>query len=170
MVGAATSPRNLNQGLMELGALVCLPRSPHCGSCPIRSHCRARASGDVERLPVRRPAPENRAMRIDLFVVQAADGSVLMEEASGQLMGGMIQLPQSAGLFQSAGVSFSPGVRFGRFRHTITNRRIVFDVHAAEVTNIADGRGDFVWIHPERLASVPHPSYVRKALSIAGLV
>ena len=29
------------QALMELGATVCTPQSPSCGSCPVREHCRA---------------------------------------------------------------------------------------------------------------------------------
>jgi A/G-specific adenine glycosylase len=39
-----------NQAVMELGATVCLPASPQCGSCPLRSRCRARRSGPVVRL------------------------------------------------------------------------------------------------------------------------
>ena len=170
LVGAAKSPRNMNQGLMELGALVCIPRAPRCPSCPLRNHCRGRASGQADRLPVRRAALENRALRVDLYVVRATDGSVLMEQATGTLMTGMYHLPQTSGLFESAGASFSPGPRLGGFRHTITNRRIQFNVHAAELENVADGPGDFFWVDPQRLASVPHPSYVRKALGIAGLL
>ena len=170
LVGAARSPRNLNQGLMELGALFCTPRAPRCTSCPLQDHCHGRASGQAERLPVRRVPAATRALKIDLFVVQSADGSVLMEAATGPLMAGMYHLPQTPGLFQSAGASLPPGLRLGRFRHTITNRRIQFNVLASEPENVADGPGDFFWVDPKRLAAVPHPSYVRKALGIAGLL
>ncbi|MEM7142669.1 MAG: A/G-specific adenine glycosylase [Actinomycetota bacterium] len=34
-----------NQGIMELGALVCTKRSPACGSCPVRRHCAWRGEG-----------------------------------------------------------------------------------------------------------------------------
>ena len=30
-----------NQAMMELGAVVCLKRTPRCGDCPVRRHCRA---------------------------------------------------------------------------------------------------------------------------------
>jgi A/G-specific adenine glycosylase len=170
LVGAARSPRNLNQGLMELGALFCTPRAPRCPACPLRKHCRGRASGEAERLPFRRAPAETRALKIDLYVVQSADGSVLMETANGPLMAGICHLPQSAGLFESAGASLPPGPLLGRFRHTITNRRIQFSVLASKPENVADGAGDFFWVDPKRLAAVPHPSYVRKALGIAGLL
>ena len=36
-------PGDYNQGLMELGATVCTPKSPKCGECPLQNQCRARA-------------------------------------------------------------------------------------------------------------------------------
>lgn len=44
--------RDFNQGLMELGALVCTPKKPDCASCPIAAWCRARALGLQEERPV----------------------------------------------------------------------------------------------------------------------
>jgi len=47
-------PRLVSQGLMELGALVCLPRQARCEVCPWFQECRARRMGRVEDLPERR--------------------------------------------------------------------------------------------------------------------
>lgn len=44
--------RFFNQALMELGALVCLPRSPRCDACPICDHCAAFTQGVVNERPV----------------------------------------------------------------------------------------------------------------------
>lgn len=41
------------QGLMDLGATVCTPRSPLCLLCPVRSDCLALQRGDPERYPVK---------------------------------------------------------------------------------------------------------------------
>ena len=49
-------PGDFNQALMELGAMVCTPRSPSCTSCPVSTHCEALAQGTVEE----RPAPKTR--------------------------------------------------------------------------------------------------------------
>ena len=43
--------RALNQGLMELGALVCLPRTPRCSVCPMEEVCLARIRGTVPLRP-----------------------------------------------------------------------------------------------------------------------
>jgi A/G-specific adenine glycosylase len=39
------------QAMMDLGATICRPRSPACGTCPLRSDCLAFASGEPERFP-----------------------------------------------------------------------------------------------------------------------
>ncbi len=41
------------QGLMDLGATICLPRSPQCLLCPVNAQCAGRLSGDPERFPIK---------------------------------------------------------------------------------------------------------------------
>jgi len=50
------------------------------------------------------------------------------------------------------------------FRHTITTRRIRFSVYAARLKSTLRDNGEYEWIDPSQLSSVPHPSYVAKAL------
>lgn len=55
---------HFNQALMELGALVCTPKSPRCLTCPVMEHCAARIAGCETSLPVKTkakpPRPEER--------------------------------------------------------------------------------------------------------------
>jgi A/G-specific adenine glycosylase len=55
------SPGDWNQAMMELGATICLPKSPRCEECPVRRFCRAYALGLANTLPAtrRKRAPEN---------------------------------------------------------------------------------------------------------------
>lgn len=57
---------DFNQALMELGAMVCTPRSPHCLTCPVMAQCSAREAGMEESLPIKKkakpPRPELRAV------------------------------------------------------------------------------------------------------------
>lgn len=56
-----------NQALMELGALVCLPRQQaRCPQCPVRDYCAAYAQGKVEALPVK---PSKKERKIELRTV-----------------------------------------------------------------------------------------------------
>ncbi|MHA0856456.1 A/G-specific adenine glycosylase [Paenibacillus sp. CMAA1364] len=55
---------HFNQALMELGALVCTPKSPYCLTCPVMEHCDARIAGKELELPIKSkskpPRPEQR--------------------------------------------------------------------------------------------------------------
>lgn len=48
---SAHRPGLVNEGLMELGALVCAPRNPACGICPLAGECLARKTGAQAVLP-----------------------------------------------------------------------------------------------------------------------
>jgi A/G-specific adenine glycosylase len=50
---AGPEPGAFNSALMELGALICTPRAPACGSCPVRSYCRASSPENIPRKSVR---------------------------------------------------------------------------------------------------------------------
>lgn len=42
-----------NQAMMDLGAMVCTPRSPRCADCPLQARCAARADATPEAFPVK---------------------------------------------------------------------------------------------------------------------
>lgn len=44
-----------NEGLMELGATVCVPDSPRCGQCPLRHHCSSNARNLTSAIPEPKP-------------------------------------------------------------------------------------------------------------------
>ncbi len=166
LVQASRSPRIFNQALMEIGALICRPRNPQCDRCPLRTECRAFARGRTALTPRKRAAPRN--LRIALYIVTDRRGRILMRRESGTLFDGMWVLP-----VEVLGSRFA--VLSGRFRHTITNRRITFSVHKTENRELrTENRklrteNGYKWIDPAALANIPHPSYVRKALVIAGV-
>jgi A/G-specific adenine glycosylase len=47
---------DFNQALMELGALVCTPKSPGCLTCPVMEHCAGRLAGREVELPIKTKA------------------------------------------------------------------------------------------------------------------
>ena len=159
------SPRALNQGLMEIGALVCKPRNPSCLLCPARDACVALATGRIDALPPPKPKKATRELRIPLYLIADAQGRVLMRRESGALMNDMYHLPHGdTSLLPGHPLDAKRLDLLGAFRHTITNRKIEFEVYVAEWRGRV--RGEFEWIDPDALDDVPHPSYVRKALRI----
>jgi A/G-specific adenine glycosylase len=162
MVQASKSPRALNQGLMELGALVCKPRNPACLVCPVHDACVARATGRIDELPPPKPKKATRELTIPLYLVRDRRGRVLMRRASGTLMDAMYHLPHGdTSLLDGEPFTAEARELLGTFRHTVTTRKIEFVVYAATVARRARG---YEWI--ENVDEVPHPSYVRKALRL----
>jgi len=75
---AMAMPR-YTQGMMDLGATVCLPSKPDCAACPVRGDCRAAAAGDPQRYPVRTRTLKRSSQSIWLLWAQADDGSVWLD-------------------------------------------------------------------------------------------
>ena len=171
LVAACKTPRDFNQGLMECGALICTPRNPDCPQCPVRAHCLAFATNRVDELPRAKEKQATRELRIPLYVVLDARGRVLMRREPGPLMNAMYHLPHgNASLLGGQPFAARTGALLGTFRHTVTNRRITFEVYAAKLPlRIRDSRDECAWIDPGNLRTVPHPSYVTKALKLAKL-
>jgi A/G-specific adenine glycosylase len=172
LVSASSSARQFNQSMMELGALVCRPSNPDCDHCPVRRDCAAFATGRTAELPRKPPKSDVRHLRIRLFLVRDGSGRILLQkEMEGRLMRSMYHLPHGdAGLLPGCATDLDSERVIGSFRHTVTNRRITFEVCAARTGSMRDTPGEFAWIAARDLHSVPHPSYVKKALRLAGLV
>lgn len=73
LVRVAKSPGAFNEGLMELGALVCTPRNPKCLSCPLRARCVAFERGTQDEIPARAVKPEKPVVFHTAVVVRAHD-------------------------------------------------------------------------------------------------
>ena len=99
----------LNQSLMELGALICTPRSPQCGVCPIRKQCIAQKNGLQDKLPNlgRREAATPR--RFMAFIVERNGKFLVRQRAPGGL---------NAHLWEFPNIEI-PGAGQGGVRHSV---------------------------------------------------
>jgi A/G-specific adenine glycosylase len=66
-------PALVNEGLMELGALVCTPKSPACGRCPLTRFCKAFSANAQDLFPPARSRKET--VDVGGFAVAAFAGS-----------------------------------------------------------------------------------------------
>lgn len=88
-----TMPR-YTQGLMDLGATICLLRQPQCLLCPVQKMCRGFATGEPGNYPVKTRKIKRSAQALSLLWARKPDGSVWLEKrpASG-IWGGLYCLP-----------------------------------------------------------------------------
>jgi A/G-specific adenine glycosylase len=74
-----TMPR-YTQGIMDIGATVCLPRNPACLVCPVQPLCVAAREGRPEAYPVKTRRTRRGAESLWLLHAQAGDGSVWLQK------------------------------------------------------------------------------------------
>lgn len=87
-------PGDFNQAMMELGALVCTPSTPHCDRCPLAEVCRAHDAGREEDYPV---TPESKSVPhhdIAVGLVFNDEGQLLIQRRPDEgLLGGLWEFP-----------------------------------------------------------------------------
>lgn len=72
------NPGDFNQGLMELGATICTPKSPKCLECPVRKHCQAYAEGIDDQLPVKIKPIKKKKVKFVVGIVENEKGEWLI--------------------------------------------------------------------------------------------
>ncbi len=176
-------PGDLNQALMELGALVCTPRSPRCADCPVRAHCLARALGRPERFPLRRRAEAAENVRVAVALVEHRGRVLLGRRAPGTPLSGAWDLPSAEipdgvpprrrlnTLLATFGVRARAGAMVARVRHAILHRRLAIEAIACRPEGrVAAARENARWVLPSELGGVAISAATRKILEAAGLV
>ncbi len=105
--------------LMELGALVCLPKKPQCLVCPVHAYCRAQ---EPETLPQKAPRRATIQLMEYAAWIVGAEG-VLLERQTGRRSGGLWSLPKME----------SPPATEALFQtiYPFTHHRVTLHVHAA---------------------------------------
>lgn len=89
-------PGDWAQALMDLGAMVCRPKSPLCDRCPVSAFCVALKTGDPARYPVKTKKADRPRREGVVWVMTDDRGRVgLVRRPDRGLLGGMLGLPTS---------------------------------------------------------------------------
>jgi A/G-specific adenine glycosylase len=109
------------QALMELGALICLPKNPRCQRCPAAELCRAKAWGAAERLPVKAEKKKPVVMERTILLITDGERVLLHRRPKGGLLAGLWEFPgREEGLLEELeSVDSRPGPKA---RHVFTHR------------------------------------------------
>ena len=128
-----------NESLMELGALVCTPRQPRCGVCPIAKHCVAYQEDRINHLPGTRRRIRATPRRFVAFVAQRG-GRFLVRQRPADVVNAHLWefpnlelAPEDSHLKQAAcnvlGVRAETLELLGTIKHSITRYRITLEAY-----------------------------------------
>jgi len=152
-----------NEAMMELGALVCLPKNPKCSDCPMQAVCAAFAKGDVGKYPKRK-----RKKKVPHIVVGAAvtvnrKGEVLIaQRKQNDMLGGLWEFPGgkqepdetieeciARELKEELGINIAVGDFFMTVKHAYSHFTMTMHVYRAKIIS---GRprpldcADYKWV------------------------
>jgi A/G-specific adenine glycosylase len=90
-----TACSRLNQSLMELGALVCMPRNPQCQICPVKNLCVACREARVGELPNLGKREAATARRFVAFVVERNGRFLVRQRPAGVVNAHLWEFPNA---------------------------------------------------------------------------
>jgi len=148
-------PGDFNQAVMELGAIICLPRQPRCMLCPVSELCVTHGE-----LPCVQK-PKRQRKREICYALDCRNGSVFLvqREKSASLMPGMWELPEIPSANGSAIICL-------RLRHSITVTNYVVNVVLGPAPQQIVGR----WITKSRIIGLPLTGLAQKILREAKVI
>lgn len=143
-------PGDFNQAIMEIGAMVCIPREPKCLVCPLISHCATRGAHPSQKR-------EERVVRNVAVGLAQKNSAVWLVQRSKSLalMPGMWELPE---------IVANGHAPAAQLKHSILETDFRVAVYLVEDFS-ENGR----WIKSSRLPRMPLTGLARKVLRHFGL-
>lgn len=173
-----SDPSAFNQAMMELGALVCVPRSPDCGECPLRQECVAYREGTTGVLPVKGKVRKGPHYQIAVGVIWRRGRILIARRREDQMLGGLWEFPggkREPGetleetcrreIREETGLRVRVGRRLAVVAHAYSHFSVTLTAYRCEwLAGVAHARSadEVKWIRVRDLPIYPFPSANRR--------
>lgn len=172
-----------NEGLMELGRLVCTPRQPDCAACPVNQFCEARKQGTVEQRPVKKPKAKTPHVDVTAGVIADDHGRLLIaQRRQDGMLGGLWEFPggkRESGetlvqclqreILEELGIEIAVGEQIGVVQHAYTHLRITLYAFRCQYVSgepQALEVSDWKWVTPASLQDYAFPVTDQKIIAM----
>jgi A/G-specific adenine glycosylase len=160
------------QGLMDLGATICLSRKPSCLLCPVREVCTAQGAGTPENYPVKTRKGKRSSQSLWLLLARAKNGAVwLQKRPESGIWGGLHCLPvfdsheslhAALAKTQPAGAKLEEGAPF---LHVLTHKDLHLHPVRTTWSRSTVSGVDGAWFAADEWRVLGLPAPVRKLLT-----
>lgn len=127
-----------NQAMMELGAIICKPKSPACGICPVNTGCYAFLNNATTQLPVKLKTVKVRERYLNYFLITDGDKILMNKRGTRDIWANMYDLPlvetseildpyeviQLKEVTEYFGTDAKISTTSGPFKHVLTHQRL----------------------------------------------
>ncbi|NIA14992.1 MAG: A/G-specific adenine glycosylase [Nitrospiraceae bacterium] len=175
-------PGDFNQAMMELGALVCTPRAPHCAQCPLRKTCAALAADTQLERPVRRPKKAPKRQELVVAAILKNGRYLLGKRPPAGLLAGLWEFPSGPvekgetheqALTRIAETTLEIQIEasglIATVQHAYTHLRVTMNVYACRHTAgkpQANAHAKLKWVARKDLSRYPLPKANHKFLPL----
>jgi A/G-specific adenine glycosylase len=174
--------RNFNQGLMELGAVVCVPRNPRCPLCPIEKECRSRLLGIESSRPVSSPPKPTQSIDVAVGVLVSNGRMFIQKRPPEGLMpllwefpGGKVksgETPEEAlvrEFMEELDVRIGNLEKIAVIRHSYTSFRVTLHAYRCRLEPkgqrpVLRSAVDSKWVNRRELPDYPFPAANQKLI------
>ncbi len=162
-----TMPR-YTQGLMDLGATVCLARNPSCLICPVHDQCAAFKLGEPEKYPVKSRKLKRTSQSLWLLLARSDQGQIWLEKRPDSgIWAGLYCLPvfESRESLVAAIHSDDEALQDGvPFVHVLTHKDLHLHPLSGEVSSAQLARRRGAWFTSTDWPKLGLPAPIRKLL------
>lgn len=168
---------DFNQALMDFGAMMCTPKVPECGECPLQETCRAWHDNKVKDLPVKLRKTKVKERRMTYVYVACKGETAIHKRGEGDIWQGLWEpwlLEGEEGAVTLAECHQKEKVE-GRLtllakevKHVLTHRVIKADLYYYEVGKKPEMPEGYRWIPEKMIDSYAVPRLVEIFLQMIG--
>ena len=116
-------PLHFNQGMMELGATICLPRNPVCGKCPLQKNCVALKDGSVHLLPVKDEKAARKTKYFQFYLTYNSSGKFMIRRRpeNAGIWAGLFEIPNEEVAENQWNKGIEGDLLLGEMKHVFTH-------------------------------------------------
>ena len=164
------------EALMELGALICIPVSPLCLTCPLFHKCEARLQGMQDKLPVKSKKTKPKPMHMVFCVIRCGQEILIVQNPFGRLLKGMWGFPGQEGtaandeetvhgILKELGIEAADIQKWGTARHIFTHMDWDMHIYHCETKHKQAVAQPHQWIGRDDICRYPFPKVYQKILN-----
>jgi A/G-specific adenine glycosylase len=172
-------PSAFNQGVMELGATLCKPRSPLCQQCPISQDCWALLHNKVQDLPVKTKLGKVPHIEVGAAIVWHNNKILITRRPEGKMLAGLWEFPggkQESNesiettikreLLEETSLEIKLISELGVYKHTYSHFTLRLHAWQAHAENVDQLHTDvpYKWVGVDELKKFPFPEVDRKII------
>ncbi len=159
-----------NQAMMDFGATLCTPSSPHCDECPLMETCVALREGRVGELPVKQRRVQVKEVNITYLYIRYAGETVLRRRPAGGIWAGLYEpfLIENweFGIENSQFSILNSQLLAKQVKHVLTHRVIYADFYLWEPQERPQLPEGYFWIREEDIGNYGVSRLVEMLFSI----